>query len=500
MLYNLWGDANAGPSRGDLMASDQPESANRDEGVFVVGPAIESGSAPFEIPPGSESGIAGEEDAGRLLRHLRHREEEFTRLIQITERINYGVSLDDVLEFIYREMRPVIPYDRISVALVDESRGMAVSHWCRSDRDMILKAGYEAPLKGSSLEQVLATGKPRIINDLEGYLLGKPQSDSTRLIVQEGMRSSLTCPLTVQGRPVGFMFFSSAGKGTYSNVHVRFFQQVAGLLSGFVEKGRLYSELAAQKALIERQNKMMTDDLETARQVQRTLIHRQTPEIKGLQIALDYEPAIQIGGDLLDVIPLADGQVLFFVGDAMGHGVQAALVMAVAKTALQSAVQADHRPAVVLANLNQVICGLTIEPFVTAACCVMDPLSGRTELALAGHPLPFHFQIGASEVVQWGITALPLGLDRRAKFESDSMQLRPGDGLVLFTDGVVDMSDSDGHRYGYDRLKEQVLAHGRLSADRLLAAIRQDMAVFSAGHPMDDDVAFLAVKRTGFGV
>jgi len=432
-----------------------------------------------------------------LQQRLRHREEEFSRLIRITERINYGVALDDILEFVYGEMRPVIPYNRIGFSLIDETQNTVIARWARSDRDMFLSTGYEAPLEGSSLQEILRTGRPRIINDLEAYLAAKPHSDSTKLIVREGMRSSLTCPLIVRGRPVGFMFFSSVTRDAYSNVHVGFFQQVAGLLSGIVEKGRLYSELADQKAIIERQNKVLTEELEMARRVQRALIPGCPPTVRGLQIACEYEPAIQIGGDLLDIVPLEADRVLFFVGDAMGHGVQAALVMAVAKTALQSAVQLDPHPAKVLACVNRVIGRLNIEQFVTAACCLTHPPSGHTTLALAGHPWPIWFRGDAAEVEQPGHIGLPLGLEQDAQYDTVEMRLEAGDALVFYTDGVVDAFNSDKVQYGLERLREQVLKHGRRDARDILAAIRSDLDAHCGAHSRADDVALLAVKKLG---
>ena len=98
-------------------------------------------------------------------------------------------------------------------------------------------------MEGSSLSAVLESGRPRILNDLEEYLKGNPKSDSTRLVVKEGMRSSLTCPLIARGKPVGFMFFSSMTPGTYRDAHVELFLAIAGQLAVIVEKGRLYQQL-----------------------------------------------------------------------------------------------------------------------------------------------------------------------------------------------------------------------------------------------------------------
>ncbi len=169
---------------------------------------------------------------------------EITTLSKVTEKINAGLDLDEVLNCVFESFWPVIPYDRIGLSLLEQNGTVVRSRWARSDAPVMkIDRGYSAPLQGSSLQRILQTGQPRILNDLRQYLAEHPNSESTHLMVEEGMRSSLTCPLIARGKPIGFMFFSSMEPHAFKDAHVEIFLQIAGQLSMIVEKGRLYDEL-----------------------------------------------------------------------------------------------------------------------------------------------------------------------------------------------------------------------------------------------------------------
>jgi diguanylate cyclase (GGDEF)-like protein len=166
------------------------------------------------------------------------------RLLDITEKINQGIFINDVLDYVYNTFRPVIPYDLLGFALVEDDDRVVRSHWARSESENIqLGLGYAQRLEGTSLSELLESGEPRVLNDLESYYKAHPDSDSTRLILAEGIHSSLTCPLIAMGRPIGFIFFSSQQKNTYENVHQDLFKRIASQLAVIVEKSRLYEDL-----------------------------------------------------------------------------------------------------------------------------------------------------------------------------------------------------------------------------------------------------------------
>lgn len=432
--------------------------------------------------------------AQSLVQRLRHREEQLAKLRKITEQINLGLTLDEVLNFLYDELREVIPYNRLGVAFIEDGSGLVLAEWAKSDRGLLLARGYRAPLAGSTLAIIAETGKPRIINDLETYFVEHPKSQATQLILREGMRSSLTCPLASKGEPLGFVFLSSVEKIAYSHLHVEFFEQIAAQLTVSVEKGRLYSKLAEHREAVERRNAAMTRDLEMARSVQQALIPHGVIEILGLDIAFRYEPAIQVGGDMLDIIPLSDRKVLFFVGDATGHGVQAALVMCAVRMAVHTAAKSDPRPETVLTRVNEVLVQLRVESLVTAACCVVDPTRLHAEVSLAGHAGPLWFRAGMAQAVKQTGGGLPLGVGEDTEYATTEIALQRGDALVLFTDGIVEAFNDEGSQYGQERLGHQLVGCGRSSAEEICASIQRDFEAHCRGAAREDDVTLLVLK------
>jgi signal transduction histidine kinase len=172
--------------------------------------------------------------------------EERSALLTINQKIAAKPSLNDVCDYLFETTQEVIPFDRIGLAFLEEQGGRLVSHYARAKYEpLLLTKGYVGELRGSSLESIVKTGQPRIIGDLERYLQDHPGSHSSYLLVREGVRSSLTCPLVVEGRVLGFLFRSSREKGTYGSHHVELQTAINERLSQAMEKAWRIEQLTA---------------------------------------------------------------------------------------------------------------------------------------------------------------------------------------------------------------------------------------------------------------
>lgn len=189
------------------------------------------------------------EKVGYLDVTLRHRFEEISKLQHLAERVSEAHLFEETLEFIWREFEGIFPCDRLGCALYDPATHVLRSVWAKAKYDRIyLGKGYRASLDGSSLEAMLHDNTPRIINDLETFARFKPSSHSIKLIIKEGGKSSLTCPLiTAGGNRIGFVFFTSCERDAYDERHIAMFKQIAAMLSNSVEKSHLYSRILAEE-------------------------------------------------------------------------------------------------------------------------------------------------------------------------------------------------------------------------------------------------------------
>ncbi len=173
---------------------------------------------------------------------IRDAQFKFGRLMrEINHQIAAGDNFESVLDFLYNSLNTIIPYDRIGIALVEGNQ--LCSKWMKSKmRGEQLGPGYCGPLDNSSLKQILDSGHPRIINDLVQYSIQKPKSESTKLALADGIRSSLTCPVYSDGVPIGIVFFSSGKTDTYKLEHIEIYLEIADELSFVISQDRLRQE------------------------------------------------------------------------------------------------------------------------------------------------------------------------------------------------------------------------------------------------------------------
>ena len=241
-------------------------------------------------------------------------------------------------------------------------------------------------------------------------------------------------------------------------------------------------------------------ELETARQIQMSILPSSIPQMAGLDIAARYVPMTSVAGDFYDFIVVDDKHLGILVADVSGHGMPAALIASMLKIALAAEVPHADDPAQVLLGLNQALCGKFQHHFVTAAYLFVDMLKGTLTYAGAGHP-PLMLWGRSSEVVrEVEENGLFLGKFPWATYSSRELPLSAGDWCLLYTDGIPETTNPAGIEFGEDCFKQFLGTEQSTSADQFADRLLEELSRWSARGPdqdLDDDITIVAIHAKG---
>ncbi|MCP4203031.1 MAG: serine/threonine-protein phosphatase [bacterium] len=235
------------------------------------------------------------------------------------------------------------------------------------------------------------------------------------------------------------------------------------------------------------------DELEVARQLQAELLPQRAPVVPGYAFAHSYRTANEVGGDYYDVSSLPDGRLALVIGDASGHGIAAGLLMAIANATLKTALEVDPAPDKVAQLLNSTLHRTgDRRAFMSLFYALLEPATGVVDFVCAGHPFPLLRRRDGS-IVELGSGALPLGMRAELELPIQRTDLRPGETLLLFTDGLPEALDAQEHSFGFPRL-EQLAANGG-SAARVHDSVVRAFKAHIGNRDLADDVTLLVVSR-----
>jgi len=268
--------------------------------------------------------------------------------------------------------------------------------------------------------------------------------------------------------------------------------------SAAVVRARVQTHLALRGIREQLAQQLLTiqKELETARQIQLSILPSEIPKIEGLDIAARYVPMAAVAGDFYDFIVVDEKRIGILVADVSGHGMPAALIASMLKVALsaQGAYAAD--PAQVLMGLNQALCGKFQHHYVTAAYLFVDMQKRTLTYAGAGHP-PLLLRDGTSRRVRDVVeNGLFLGRFPFATYSSVELPFRDGDRALLYTDGIAETANPAGVEFGTDCLKQFLAAEQSTSADHFAGQLLEELSRWSArgsAEDLDDDITMVAI-------
>ncbi|GAB6037903.1 hypothetical protein JCM15519_24620 [Fundidesulfovibrio butyratiphilus] len=276
--------------------------------------------------------------------------------------------------------------------------------------------------------------------------------------------------------------------------------EVGQLARSFEEMRLALKDYIANLTETTKAKERMESELKIARTIQMSFLPKRFPpfpEIGRFDLHAELEPALEVGGDLFDFFLLADGRLLFLVGDVSGKGVPAALFMAVTKTLVKGIAEAESTPAAILARVNN---ELAVDNeallFVTMFLGLFDFSTGELTYSNAGHNPPVLVRRGRA-----GLLDVPkgifLGVMDDAPYADMRLTLEPEDSLLVYTDGVNEAMDAQGGFYGNDRLLRVAAGLGGRGARAVGEALMADVRVFAGEAPQADDITVLVLGFKG---
>jgi serine phosphatase RsbU (regulator of sigma subunit) len=267
-----------------------------------------------------------------------------------------------------------------------------------------------------------------------------------------------------------------------------------------VEGDKIADEWKGTTASADRQEERLAQveqELLVARRIQQASLPKEVPTLEGWQITPFYQPAREVGGDFYDFHLLSEGRLGVVVGDATGKGVPAALVMSTTCGMLQAVSRAlASSPGEVLDQVNETLLArIPSNMFVTCFYAILEPESGTLSYANAGHDLPYLRRVGG-DAEELRARGMPLGLMPSMSYEEKEILLDAGEGVLFYSDGLVEAHNPEGEMFGFPRLRELVAEHAAEERSLEEALLEELHSFVGEGWEQEDDITLLTLRRS----
>ncbi|HKY68573.1 MAG TPA: SpoIIE family protein phosphatase [Acidimicrobiales bacterium] len=399
-------------------------------------------------------------------RAVRLRDSERLRRIEsVTDAALTHLDVPDLLGELLERVREILDVDTAAVLLLDEATGDLVAS-AASGIEEEVRQRVRVPMGQGFAGRIAAEVRPVVIEDVE-------HSDVRNPILRErGIETLVGVPLVVESRVIGVLHVGTVTPRRFESDDVEFVQMVGDRVALAVEARRSNVERAAAAAL------------------QRSLIPDRLPGIPGLELAGRYLPAGAggVGGDWYDVFVLPTGRVGVVMGDVLGRGLRAAVVMGRLRSALRAYALEATAPGEVLERLDRKLQHFEAGQMTTVLYATLDTDLAVLSLSSAGHPLPMMSTAGSGVVTVAADVDPPLGVDTGVRRRTTSLDVPPGAMLALFTDGLIERR-GELITDGLERLRRSLRAG---SAEQRCATAIHTML---GGDDPEDDVALLVIRR-----
>lgn len=246
---------------------------------------------------------------------------------------------------------------------------------------------------------------------------------------------------------------------------------------------------------VESLEKTLQREIQLARNIQMTLLNGKKPKIKGGEIAGASFPARLIGGDYYDFYPLLNGKVRIIIGDVMGKGIPAAMLMILTRGAFRSAAQSTEGPGKTLTAMNNALFQdlRALKSFVTVCCADWDPETNTLTYANAGHYPPLI--VSDNEIKEPpAVPGIMLGGLPNQTYKEYTVEISNDDFVLFYTDGIIEAQNKEGEQFKKEQLIQTLLKKKYTKVEEIENSIVDSINTFTEGTPQKDDITMVILK------
>lgn len=411
---------------------------------------------------------------------LRQRINELTAVYSVATMLAESRDVQHVLDRTAKLICEVMGTKASSIRLVDaEHDELVIKAVFNLSRQYLDKGPVR--LSKALIDQVALSEKGY---EYVGNMATDPRVQYPEESKREGIVSMLSVGMRYKGKPIGVLRVYTDEESPFSQMRIDLMKAVAAQAAAAIENARLLEEEIAAVAL-ERQVRMAAD-------VQQRMIPQTPPEIPGLDLASVYVPCYELGGDFYDFIPMPANNVGLAVADVSGKGVPASLIMASVRAFLRAQVDNVYYLYEIVRRINLMLCRDTQSTeFVTLFYGVLDVPSRRFTYCNAGHPPGLVLREG--KIIELSSDNMVLGIDPEQGYKQAFIDLKNGDLILLYTDGLTDAMNFQGETFGRQRVLE-AFQQGGETADQVAQNILWHMRRFVGLTRRTDDVTMIVAR------
>jgi len=400
---------------------------------------------------------------------------------QLARLISSTMPVDQILEKVVSVSVKAIAAEQGTISLVDESEMHdPFKTIVRQANSTSIKSKYRLDEELSGW--MMRNQRPLLINDFD--------ADTTFTGVHSEVKqihSLLSVPLICKGKLIGILnLFNKKDLGKFSEDEQRLLSIIGSQSAQVIESARLYEQ---EKKLL-----LVEQELDMARKIQQRLLPKENPRIDHYDVAGISHAAKDVGGDYFDFIQLDASRWGIALGDVSGKGVPAALLMSSIQATLRNQVMVNPSITDCISMSNNFLHRNTeSNKFATLFYGVLDCKDKSFEFVNAGHNFPFYLD-AKGEYHTLEVGGLVLGMLPDCSFECDKVQMKPGEIIIIYSDGVTEAENTLEEQFGEERLQELMRTHSNLPAAEIVEKICAQVTAFETSQDQQDDITLVVIK------